>query len=402
MIILKLINRKEYLNKMINVIGTPDIKVLTGIRRSGKSKLLEAFKQYINQNIKNSNIIHINFNIPIYENLMEYHELYNYIETKYNPSKRNFILIDEIQMCEGFEKAINGLHALEKYDIYITGSNAFLMSSDLATLFTGRTFCINIYPFSFKEYLEYYQYEDVDQAFDNFVKEGGMSGSYLYKTQKEKYDYISDVYNTLVVRDINQKYKIRNLDVLNNLNNFLMDNVSNLTSSNNITNVLNSNNVSITDKTISNYIKYLCNAFAFYKVARYDIRGKKLLSTQDKYYLADHSFRYALLGTTNMDYGRIYENIIAIELLRRGYEIYVGTLYNKEIDFVASRRNEKIYIQVADNILDDATLQREVKPLLEIKDAYPKMIIARTKHDLYQYEGIKIYDIARWLDNNEK
>lgn len=399
---MKLINRKEYLNKMINVIGTPDIKVLTGIRRSGKSKLLEAFKQYINQNIKNSNIIHINFNIPIYENLMEYHELYNYIETKYNPSKRNFILIDEIQMCEGFEKAINGLHALEKYDIYITGSNAFLMSSDLATLFTGRTFCINIYPFSFKEYLEYYQYEDVDQAFDNFVKEGGMSGSYLYKTQKEKYDYISDVYNTLVVRDINQKYKIRNLDVLNNLNNFLMDNISNLTSSNNITNVLNSNNVSITDKTISNYIKYLCNAFAFYKVARYDIRGKKLLSTQDKYYLADHSFRYALLGTTNMDYGRIYENIIAIELLRRGYEIYVGTLYNKEIDFVASRRNEKIYIQVADNILDDATLQREVKPLLEIKDAYPKMIIARTKHDLYQYEGIKIYDIARWLDNNEK
>ena len=402
MIILKLINRKEYLNKMINVIGTPDIKVLTGIRRSGKSKLLEAFKQYINQNIKSSNIIHINFNIPIYENLMEYHELYNYIETKYNPSKRNFILIDEIQMCEGFEKAINGLHALEKYDIYITGSNAFLMSSDLATLFTGRTFCINIYPFSFREYLEYYQYEDVDQAFDNFVKEGGMSGSYLYKTQKEKYDYISDVYNTLVVRDINQKYKIRNLDVLNNLNNFLMDNISNLTSSNNITNVLNSNNVSITDKTISNYIKYLCNAFAFYKVARYDIRGKKLLSTQDKYYLADHSFRYALLGTTNMDYGRIYENIIAIELLRRGYEIYVGTLYNKEIDFVASRRNEKIYIQVADNILDDATLQREVKPLLEIKDAYPKMIIARTKHDLYQYEGIKIYDIARWLDNNEK
>lgn len=399
---MKLINRKEYLNKMINVIGTPDVKVLTGIRRSGKSKLLEAFKQYINQNIKNSNIIHINFNIPIYENLMEYHELYNYIETKYNPSKRNFILIDEIQMCEGFEKAINGLHALEKYDIYITGSNAFLMSSDLATLFTGRTFCINIYPFSFKEYLEYYQYEDVDQAFDNFVKEGGMSGSYLYKTQKEKYDYISDVYNTLVVRDINQKYKIRNLDVLNNLNNFLMDNVSNLTSSNNITNVLNSNNVSITDKTISNYIKYLCNAFAFYKVARYDIRGKKLLSTQDKYYLADHSFRYALLGTTNMDYGRIYENIIAIELLRRGYEIYVGTLYNKEIDFVASRRNEKIYIQVADNILDDATLQREVKPLLEIKDAYPKMIIARTKHDLYQYEGIKIYDIARWLANNEK
>lgn len=394
---MKLIERNEYLDRLIRVIGTPDIKVLTGIRRSGKSKLIEAFKSYIEKNIENSNIIQINFNIPTYENLMEYHNLYNYIESKYDMQKKNFVLIDEIQMCEGFEKAINGLHASEKYDIYITGSNAFLMSSDLATLFTGRTFSIDVYPFSFKEYLEYFQYNNIDDAFNNFVKEGGMSGSYLYKTQKEKYDYISDVYNTLIVRDINQKYKIRNIDVLNNLNNFLIDNISNLTSANNITKVLNQNNVSITDKTISSYIKYLCNAFAFYKVARYDIRGKKLLSTQDKYYLSDHSFRYALLGTTNMDYGRIYENIVAIELLRRGYDIYVGTLYNKEIDFVASKRNEKLYIQVADNISEESTLKREVTPLLEIKDAYPKIIIARTKHDMYQYEGIQIYDIAKWL-----
>ena len=394
---MKIINRSDYLERLINVIGTPDIKVLTGIRRSGKSKLLESLKKYITKNITDSNIIHINFNIPTYENLMEYHKLYNYIEEQYIDNKKNFILIDEIQMCEGFEKAINGLHALEKYDIYITGSNAFLMSSDLATLFTGRTFCIDVYPFSFKEYIEYYQCNDIQEAFENYVKEGGMSGSYLYKTPKEKYDYISNVYNTLIVRDINQKYKIKNMDSLNNLNNYLMDNISNLTSSNNITKVLNNNNVSITDKTISNYIKYLCNAFAFYKVTRYDIRGKKLLSTQDKFYLSDHAFRYALLGTTNMDYGRIYENIVAIELLRRGYEIYVGTLYNKEIDFVATRRNEKIYIQVSDNISDEKTLQREVKPLLEIKDAYSKIIIARTRHDLYQYEGIQIYDIANWL-----
>ena len=394
---MKIINRSDYLERLINVIGTPDIKVLTGIRRSGKSKLLESLKKYITENITDSNIIHINFNIPTYENLMEYHKLYNYIEEQYIDNKKNFILIDEIQMCEGFEKAINGLHALEKYDIYITGSNAFLMSSDLATLFAGRTFCIDVYPFSFKEYIEYYQCNDIQEAFENYVKEGGMSGSYLYKTPKEKYDYISNVYNTLIVRDINQKYKIKNMDILNNLNNYLMDNISNLTSSNNITKVLNNNNVSITDKTISNYIKYLCNAFAFYKVTRYDIRGKKLLSTQDKFYLSDHAFRYALLGTTNMDYGRIYENIVAIELLRRGYEIYVGTLYNKEIDFVATRRNEKIYIQVSDNISDEKTLQREVKPLLEIKDAYSKIIIARTRHDLYQYEGIQIYDIANWL-----
>ena len=176
---MKLIKRNNYLEKLINVIGTPDIKVLTGIRRSGKSKLLEAFKNYVAENIKDVNIIHINFNIPIFENLMEYHNLYNYIEEHYIDNKKNFLMIDEIQMCDGFEKAINGLHTLEKYDIYITGSNAFLMSSDLATLFTGRTFCIDVYPFSFKEYLEYYQYSNIQDAFDNFVKEGGMSGSCL-------------------------------------------------------------------------------------------------------------------------------------------------------------------------------------------------------------------------------
>ena len=399
---MKLIKRNNYLERLINVIDTPDIKVLTGIRRSGKSKLLEAFKKYINTNIEESNIIHINFNIPTFEELMEYHNLYNYIEEKYIDNKKykykNLYKDDNGDYIKPLPNCVNVIKELnEKYDIYITGSNAFLMSSDLATLFTGRTFCIDVYPFSFKEYLEYYKYNNIQDAFDNYVKEGGMSGSYLYKTQKEKYDYISDVYNTLIVRDINQKYKIRNIDVLNNLNNYLMDNISNLTSSNNITNVLNNNNVAITDKTITNYINYLCNAFAFYKVSRYDIRGKKLLSTQDKFYLSDHAFRYALLGTTNMDYGRIYENIVAIELLRRGYEIYVGTLYNKEIDFVASRRNEKIYIQVSDNISDEQTLQREVKPLLEIKDAYPKIIIARTRHDNYQYEGIQIFDIANWL-----
>lgn len=391
--------KRDYLKDLISIIGTPDIKVITGVRRSGKSKLLEEFKKYIQKNIKNNNIIEINFNSLDFEELKEYHKLNDYIESKYKENFNNFILIDEVQMCEGFEKTINSLHASEKYDIYITGSNAFLLSSDLATLFTGRTFEIEIFPFSFKEFLKYYNYTDIQEAFDKYVKEGGMSGSYVYKTQEDKYKYISKVLNTLIVRDIKYKYDIQNINVLNNLNNYLMDNISNLTSSNNITNYLNSNNVQITDKTVKNYIDYLCNAFAFYKVKRYDIKGKMYLSTQDKYYLADHSFRYAILGTNNIDYGRTYENIVAIELLRRGYEVYVGKMYQKEIDFVATKRNEKIYIQVSDNISDDATLKREVTPLLEIKDAYPKMIIARTKHENYQYEGIQIYDIANWLSN---
>ena len=335
--------------------------------------------------------------MPKFEELKEYHKLYEYIAKNYIESKKNFILIDEVQMCDGFEKALNGLHAEEKYDIYITGLNAFLLSSDLATLFTGRTFEIEVYPFSFKEYLKYYNYNDIQEAFDKYTQEGGMSGSYIYKTQEEKYQYISDVFNTLIIRDIKQKYNIKNTDVLNNLNNYLIDNISNLTSSNNITHFLNSNKVNITDKTVKNYIDYLCNAFAFYKVKRYDIKGKKYLSTQDKYYLADHSFKYAILGTNNMDFGRTYENIVAIELLRRGYELYVGTMYQKEVDFIAKKRNENLYIQVSDYIGDDSTLKRETTPLLQIRDAYPKIIIARTRHEDYQYEGIQIYDIANWL-----
>lgn len=396
---MKLIERKTYLDKIIGVIGTPDIKVITGVRRSGKSKLLEAFKSYITTNVSDTNIIHINFNLPDFDELTEYRPLYDYINAAYKEGCKNFVLIDEIQMCNNFEKAINGLHAQEKYDIYITGSNAFLLSSDLATLFTGRTFEIKVYPFSFAEYVKYFEYTDLYSAFDKYVTEGGMAGSYVYKDQTAKYDYIEEVFNTLIIRGIRQKYRIRNLALMDRTVDFLMDNISNLTSARTITDTFNSHKDKIDHKTIGSYIRYLCNAFAFYKVSRYDIKGKKYLSTTVKYYLSDHSFRYAKLGTKNMDYGRVLENIVAIELLRRGYEVYVGVLYKKEVDFVAIKRDEKIYIQVSDNISDDKTFQREVAPLLSIQDAYPKMIIARTRHEAYQYEGIKIMDFSEWLVN---
>lgn len=393
---MKLIKR-NYLQELIEVMGTPDIKVITGVRRSGKSKLLEMFKKYINENVENANIININFNLVKFDNLREYHALNDYIQKNYIEAKRNLVLIDEVQMCDGFERTINSLHAEERYDIYITGSNAFLLSSDLATLFTGRTYEIEIYPFSFKEYIEYFKYKDIDEAFKNYVMEGGMSGSYVYSEYNKKYNYLNDVYNALIVRDIQQKYNIQNIGLMDSLTEFMMENISNLTSYRNIANKLNENNLNTNDKTIASYMKYLCDAFAFYKIRRYDIQGKKYLLTIDKYYLVDHTFKYARLGTKNINYGRVYENIVAIELLRRGYEVYVGKLYNKEIDFVAMKRNEKIYIQVSDNIDNDDTLKREVEPLLQIKDAYPKVIIARTKHDDYQYEGIQIYDIANWL-----
>jgi predicted AAA+ superfamily ATPase len=393
----RLIQRDFYLNKLKDVMGTPDIKVITGVRRSGKSKLLEAFMSYVRANDPNANIIHINFNLNAFESLAEYHALNDHIENAYLPGKDNYVFIDEVQMCSGFEKAINSLHASEKYDIYITGSNAFLLSSDLATLFTGRTFEIEVFPFSFREFMQYFELTDQYAAFNRYIQEGGMSGSYLYKTPESKYDYISDVFNTLIVRDIQRKYRVRNMPLMERLCDFLIDNISNQTSTRSVAAAFTGEQAKTNDRTISAYIKYLCNAFAFYKVRRYDIQGKRYLSSNDKYYLSDHSFKYAKLGTKNADYGRMIENIVAIELMRRGYELYAGVLYKKEIDFVAIKRSEKLYIQVASSIDDPDTFRREVDPLLKIKDAYPKMILTRTRQEAYQYEGVQIVDVADWL-----
>ncbi|MCI7435592.1 MAG: DUF4143 domain-containing protein, partial [Spirochaetia bacterium] len=226
-----------------------------------------------------------------------------------------------------------------------------------------------------------------------------MSGSYLYESMDDKYNYLNEIFETLIVPDIQQKYKIKNTSLLDTLIDFLVDNISSEISARSIANTLTSKGSKTDDKTVSSYIKYLCASFAFYKIRRYDIKGKKYLASQDKYYLADHSFKYAKHGTKNLDYGRIYENIVCMELLRRGYEVYTGVLYKKEIDFVAIKRDEKIYIQVSDDISHPETMERETAPLFSIKDAYPKMIIARTKHPLYQYEGIAVWDIAEWLMN---
>ena len=396
---MKIIDRDMYLNTMIRVIDTPDIKVITGVRRSGKSKLLELLKKYIEKNIDNSNIIHINYNLKKFDNLLIGDKLYNYIDGNFDENKENYVLIDEIQKCNGFEDVINSIHAEEKYHIYITGSNAFLLSSDLATLFTGRTFEIKIYPFSFEEYMKYFNYDNQYLAFNTFMQDGGMSGSYLYKELVDKNNYLSDIYNTLILRDIVQKYNIKNENLLKKLSDYLLDNVSNLTSSTKIENLLKSSNQTADHKTIAKYIEYLCNAYAFYKVRRYDIKGKKYLNTQDKYYLVDTSFRRAILGRKNEDYGRILENIVAIELLRRGYEIYVGNLYEKEVDFVAMKNDEQIYIQVTDNLESEKVLNREITPLLNIRDGYKKIIIAKLNHEGYIKEGIEIIDIADWLLN---
>lgn len=395
---MKTIVRKSYLNRIIELKDTPDIKIITGIRRSGKSKLMQSYIEYLKTNYDNINIIFIDFMDLEFEEIKEYHALHSYVEQHYVAGKMNYLFVDEVQMCPKFELAINSLYSKGKYDIYVTGSNAFLLSADLATLFTGRYIEIHVFPFSFQEYCEYYSdVSDKDKLFDEYSFKGGLAGSYLYPNDRDRVTYIKEVYETIVTRDLVQKYALPDTTVLQRLSEFLMDNISNLTSPNKVSQLLTANNVSTSHVTVRKYIKYLCNAFVFYDIKRYDIRGKRYLESSEKFYLCDTGIRYAILGSRNMDYGRVYENMVCIELLRRGYDVYVGKLYQKEIDFVAQRGSEKIYIQVSDNISAQETFEREYSPLLQIRDAYPKMIIARTRHPKYSYEGIMIYDIAEWL-----
>ena len=395
---MKIILRKRYLDRMIELKDTPNIKIITGIRRSGKSQLMQAYVEYLRNHFDNVNIIFVDYMDLAFEELKEYHALHNYIEERHQTGKANYVFVDEVQMCPGFELAINSLYAKGKYDIYLTGSNAFLLSADLATLFTGRYIAVPVFPFSFEEYCEYYNdIKDREQLFEDYSVNGGLAGSYVYRTEADRTNYIKEVYETIVTRDLVQKYQLSDIMVLQRLSEFLMDNVSSLTSPNKVSNTLSANMIATNHMTVGKYIRYLCNAFVFYDIKRYDIRGKKYLESLDKFYLCDTGIRYAVLGSRNMDYGRIYENIVCIELLRRGFEVYVGKLYQKEIDFVAQCGSEKIYIQVSDNITDEDTFKREINSLLSIRDAYPKKVIARTRHPKYTYEGIEICDIAEWL-----
>ncbi len=322
---MRIIERPDYQNYIWGLKDMPDIKVITGVRRAGKSEIMKSFINRLKVNDENANVVYADLSVLENEPLLEYHRLYEWTKDRHQVGRKNYLLIDEVQLCEHFELTINSLHNLGLYDIYLTGSNAFLLSSDLATLFTGRHIEIHVLPFSFKEYCAYYDSNtDVQVLFDKYVVDGGLSGSYVYEKESNRKAYVKNVYHTILRRDLTGKY-----------------------------------------------------------------------------YLADTGIRIAVLGKRNMEYGRMYENLVALELLRRGYSIYVGKLYQNEIDFVAMRANEKIYIQVSDDISNPDTFQRETEPLMKIRDAYPKILIARTKHELYDYQGIKIFDLAHWLKELE-
>ena len=396
---MKLISRPHYLNQLSGVMNTPDIKIVTGIRRSGKSKLLSDFAHYIRSIDSTANVIEIDLTKLRFEKLKEYHALNEYVEKQYKDGVNNYLMIDEVQLCKGFELTINSLHSEEKYDIYLTGSNAFLLSSDLATLFTGRHIEIHVFPFSFSEYCTYFEIADsnMQEAFTDYIQIGGLSGAYPYSRTADRDKYIRDVYETILIRDLVEKYKLGNPMMMKRMSHYLMDNIGNISSSRNISGSFIADGVETNHKIVGRYIDYLCNAFVFYEAKRYDVKGKNYLQSLSKYYLADTGIRFAELGKRNMDWGRMLENIVFIELLRRGYEVYVGKLYQKEIDFVAMKGGDKIYIQVSDDISVETTFKREVEPLLQIRDAYPKLLLARTRNEETDYEGIRIVDIPRWL-----
>lgn len=394
---MKLIRRNKYMDDLYSLKNTPDIKIITGVRRCGKSFLMNMFIDELKISEPESNILRINFNDFENNELTDYKKLHAYIMDNYKKDKINYLFIDEVQMCKNFEVTINSIHNKTIYDIYLTGSNAFLLSSDLATLFTGRYMEVEVFPFSFKEFVEYFDFNDDYNAFEKFVEYGGFPGSFVYEDASKKTNYINNVIDIVILKDIIKRNGVSDEANMNKIVSFLMDNISNLTTSNKIANYLMSQGLKIDHKTVDNYLEYLCRAFVFYKVKRYDIKGQTYLQTNDKYYLVDTSARVARLGHRNLDVGRVYENIVAIELLRRGYELYAGKLYQKEIDFVAIKGNEKIYIQASDNITAKDTLERELEPLRKIKDAYPKVLIANTRFSNYDLEGIKVLDLTKWL-----
>lgn len=391
------IARERYLERLRALAGLPEIKVVTGMRRSGKSELMRDFAAEVRESDPGANVVYLDLLDLDNEGLLEYHELHRHIAGSYAEGGRNVLFVDEVQMCEGFERAINSLHARGGWDIYLTGSNAFLLSSDLATLFTGRHREVHVLPFSLAEYMAYHGLGDAQAAFDGYIVAGGLAGSYAYPDQSEAYGYIRDVYRTVLTRDLVQKHRIADTRALERIAEYLLDNIGNLNSPNNIASALSAGGAPANHVTVGNYMDHLRNAYMFYEVKRYDIRGKRYLQTQSKHYAADLGMRLAVLGTRNMDWGRMYENAAFLELVRRGYEVYVGKLYQKEVDFVAKRGSELVYIQVSDDISHPETLERELAPLRAVRDAYPKVLIARTRHPAYDVDGVRIVDIASWL-----
>ena len=399
--------RELYIEKIKPFIDKNIIKVLTGIRRSGKSVMLKLIMEELKQNkIDEKQFININFENLINIELTTADKLYEYILKKVSEIKKKcYIFLDEIQEVKDWEKCINSLRVNEEYDfdIYITGSNAKLLSGELSTYLAGRYVEFVIYPFSFKEFLETLKsiQQDVStrEAFQKYVKFGGMPFLYNLAFEEEaSLQYLKDIYSSIILKDITQRNKIRDTDMLERVISYLIMNVGNNFSATSISKFFKSENRKVSVETILNYIKAAEESFLIYKVSRDDLIGKKVLNVNEKYYIADHGMREAILGSNQRDINQIFENIIYLELLRKGYNVRVGKVDNLEVDFVCTKGNEKIYVQVAYLLASSETIEREFTSLEKIDDNYPKYVISMDEFDMSR-NGIKHINIIDFLMN---
>lgn len=403
---MEMIIRDTYLKRMIDAKDTEFIKVITGVRRSGKSTLLLMFKDYlINNNISSENIIYINFESAMYDDIKNYKDLYKFVASKIKKDKM-YLLLDEVQNVTAWEKAINSFKVDFDIDIYITGSNAYLLSSELSTLLSGRYIEIKIYPLSFKEYLIFNNYDrnNLEDKFNEYLKYGGLPAITLIKDNSDLVlSYLGDIYNTIVKKDIIDRNNIKDTALLENIIRYLSNNIGSPISTTKISNYLNSNKITSNSnhQTIDNYLSMLEKSFIMYKAERTDIKSKALLKTLGKYYISDTGIRNIILGFRNIDEGHLLENVVYLELLRRGYRVNIGKSGAYEVDFVAENPNVVRYYQVTQSLTDENVKKREIRSLESISDNYEKIILTMDKSINNDFNGIKVMNIIDWLLKDE-
>ena len=392
-----MIERKEYLETLKKWKDKDLIKVVTGIRRCGKSTLFALFIEYLTSiGISESHIISINLEDPDYD-FRDYKELYNFIKEKITDNEKYYVFLDEVQNVEKFQKAVDGLYIKKNIDVYITGSNAYLLSGELATLLSGRYIEIKMYPLSFKEYANYYNREAGEKLYLQYINRSSFPYALKLESENEIDEYLDALYNTIIVKDVSARKKISDTSMLRNISKFMFDNIGNLMSIKKISDTLKADGRPISVHTVESYINSLVDSFVFNNVQRFDIKGRQYLQSGEKYYATDVTMRYALLGRRNLDVGHILENIVYLELIRRGYKVYIGKSEEKEVDFVAENKEGFTYFQVAYTTREKSTLERELSALESINDHYPKYILTMDLDPIADFNGIKKINVLDWL-----
>ncbi len=395
-----MIPRDEYLNFLLRFKNQQLIKVISGIRRCGKSTLLELFREYLlNNGVDKEQIIFINFEDLEYEELQDYHKLYNYVKSKMIPDKMNYVFLDEIQHVKNFEKAVDSLFIKKNADIYITGSNAYFMSGELATLLSGRYVELKMLPLSFSEFCTGTPDSiSVSEKYRLYIENSSFPYVLRYENDyRDVREYLLSLYNTILIKEIVERYKISDIMLLESVVRFVFDNIGNQLSVSKIANTIKSDGRNISTKTVDKYLQALVDSMMIYQANRYNIKGKQYLKTLEKYYVVDIGLRYALLGKRGYDVGHILENVIYLELIRRGYDVYIGQVGELEVDFVAMNDNGSEYFQVSASVRDEKTLERELKSLQKINDNYPKYILTLDDDPVCDYDGIKKINALDWL-----